>query len=149
MFTRSLRTALCFLLFALVLGAAPALAAKGSGKDGGGGGDDRANRDDGRREARVTATCSAGASGSLRLRSRDGQIRLEFEVRRRRNREAWRIVLVHERRVEWRNTLRTRGSSGSFRVRRTLRDLDGPDRVTARAAGPRGMSCEATATLPA
>ena len=77
------------------------------------------------------------------------QIRLEFEVRRRRNREAWRIVLVHERRVEWRNTLRTRGSSGSFRVRRTLRDLDGPDRVTARAAGPRGMSCEAAATLPA
>jgi hypothetical protein len=33
-------------------------------------------------------------------------------------------------------------------VRRELRDLDGPDRVTARASGPRGLACELSATLP-
>lgn len=145
MFTRSLRTALCVLLLGLLLGAGPAFAAKGSDGDSGGGGDS----DDGRREARVTASCSAGVAASLRLRSRDGQIRLEFDLKRRRGGESWRVVLVHERRVEWRDTLRTQGSSGSLRVRRTLQDLDGPDRITARATGPRGLTCEAAATLPA
>jgi hypothetical protein len=132
----SARRLTCLMVLASCLGGAPALA-----KDG----DD----DDGRREARVGVTCSKGATGQLRLRSRDGTIRLEFEVRRRRSGEAWRVVIVHERRVEWRQTLRTRGSSGSIRVRRTLDDLDGPDRVTARASGPRGLTCEASAKLAA
>lgn len=132
-----LRSVSCLLLLGLLLGAAPAAADDGDG-DG-----------DGRREARVAASCSKGASGQLRLRSRDGEIRLEFEVKRRRRGESWRVVLVQERRVVWRRTLRTSGSRGSFRVRRVLRDLDGPDRVTARASGPRGLTCEASATLAA
>lgn len=131
-----IRLAACALAAALLLGAAPAHA-----KDG----DD----DDGRREARVPATCSTGATGQLRLRSDDGEIRVEFELRRRRAGEAWRVVVVHERRVVWRRTLRTRGSSGSLRVRRTIADLDGPDQVTVRATGPRGRTCEAAATLAA
>lgn len=130
-----LRSVSCLLLLGLLLGAAPAAADDGDG--------------DGRREARVAASCSKGASGQLRLRSRDGEIRLEFEVKRRRRGESWRVVLVQERRVVWRRTLRTSGSRGSFRVRRVLRDLDGPDRVTARASGPRGLTCEASATLAA
>lgn len=130
---RCLRSLLCLLLLGLLLGAAPAVA----------------RDDDGRREARVAATCSKGASGQLRLRSRDGEIRLEFEVKRRRRGESWRVVLVQERRVVWRRTLRTSRSGGSFRVRRVLPDLDGPDRVTARASGPRGLTCEASATLAA
>jgi hypothetical protein len=105
--------------------------------------------DDDRGEARVTATCSQGASAELRLRARDGSIRLEFELRRRRAGELWRVAVVQERRVVWRASLRTRGSGGSLRVRRSLRDLDGPDRVTVRASGPRGLTCEASATLRA
>jgi hypothetical protein len=105
--------------------------------------------DDDRREARVTARCSKGATAELRLRSRDGAIRLEFELRRRRSGELWRVAVVQERRVVWRASLRTRGSSGSLRVRRSLRDLDGPDRVTVRASGPRGLTCEASAMLRA
>ena len=97
----------------------------------------------------MTATCSKGATAELRLRSRDGEIRLEFELRRRRSGELWRVAVVQERRVVWRASLRTRGSSGSLRVRRSLRDLDGPDRVTVRASGPRGLTCEASATLRA
>lgn len=106
-------------------------------------------RDDDRREARVAGTCGKGASSKLRLRSRDGEIRVEFEVRRNRRGERWRVVLVHERRVVWRGSVRTSRSRGSFRVRRTLRDLRGSDRVKVRASGPRGVTCAAAATLAA
>ncbi|MEA2613829.1 MAG: hypothetical protein QOI52_1788 [Chloroflexota bacterium] len=128
--------AVCVLALTLLCGPVPA-----SAKHGGG--------DDGRREARVAGACSAGATSKLRLRSRDGAISVEFEVNRRRGGERWRVVLVHERRVAWRSTIRTKGSSGSFRIRRSLDDYDGPDEVTARASGPRGLTCEASATLAA
>ena len=127
------RTATLGALLALLVVAAPAPARDGAG---GGGGD-----------VRVSGRCSKATSSQLRLRARDGAIRLEFEVRRRRAGEAWRVVIVHERRVVARASARTSGSSGSFRVRRSLHDLDGPDRVTARASGPRGLTCEASATL--
>ena len=129
----------CATVVALLAAGGPAPAAA---RDGGGG------DDDGRREARVAGTCGKGASSKLRLRSRDGEISVEFEVKRRRGGERWRVVLVHERRVAWRG-VRTTGSSGSFRVRRTLRDLGGSDRVKVRGSGPRGVTCEAAATLAA
>jgi hypothetical protein len=98
-------------------------------------------------DVRATATCGRGASGALRIRAHDGSIRIEFTVRRRRAGERWRIVLVHERRVAWRGTLRTSRTSGSLRLRRSVPDFDGPDQVTARASGPRGLTCLASATL--
>jgi hypothetical protein len=136
---RRLPHLLCVLLLGLLLGGAPALA-KDSDGDGG--------RDD-RREARVAATCSKGASARLRLRSRDGEIRTDFDLNRHRSGETWRVVLVHERRVEWRQSLRTRSSTSTLHVRRMLADLDGPDLITVRASGPRGLMCEAHAMLPA
>jgi len=124
-------------VLALLCLAAPAPARDGDGD--GGGGDD---------EARVSGHCSRGATSQLRLRARDdGTIRVEFDVRRRRSGEAWRVVIIHERRVAARASARTSGSSGSFRVRRSLTDLDGPDRVTVRGSGPGGRTCEATAML--
>lgn len=128
------RPAVSFVVLALFFGAPPAL-----GKGG----------DDGRREAEVVGQCTEGATSQMRLRSRDGAIRLEFDVRRHSSGEAWRVVLVQERRVVRRATLHTRGSSGTIRVRQMLEDLHGPDQISARAAGPRGQSCEAVATLPA
>lgn len=106
-----------------------------------------AARADGDSEARVSGRCSAGASSELRIRARDGAIAVEFTLRRHRSGEAWRVVLVHERRVRWRGTLRTRGSSGSLRLRRSVPDFDGPDQVSVRATGPRGLTCFASATL--
>jgi len=97
----------------------------------------------------VEGTCAKGAESKLRLRSRDGRISVELEVRRDRRGERWRVVLAHERRVAWRGSVRTPRSGGSFRVRRSLPDFDGSDRVTVRASGPRGVSCEASATLAA
>jgi len=105
-----------------------------------------ARADDGDREARIVGRCAGGATSQLRLRSHDGAIRLEFELRRRRPRESWRVVIVHEHRVAWRGTAKT-GGSGSFRVRRSLDDLDGVDRVTVRASGPGGLRCEAYGRL--
>jgi hypothetical protein len=125
------RTCLALCAIAALLAAVPAAA-----KDGGG------------RDVRATASCGGGTTSSLRLRARDGAIAVEFEVRRRRGvPQRWRVVLVQERRVAWRGTVRATRSR-AFRVRRSLGDLAGPDRVTARATGPGGASCEASATVP-
>ena len=119
-------------------GTSPALAR--GGRDGG---------DRGRSEVRIAGTCGKGASSKLRLRSRDGRIEAEFEVHHNRPGGAWRVTIVHERRVEYRGRRRIGGSSRSFEVDRRMPDYSGADGVTARATGPRGVVCVASATLPA
>ena len=96
---------------------------------------------------RSSGTCGSGAAAELRLDEHENEIRVEFRVRSRRTREHWRVTLVHERRVVWRGKLRTR-SDRSFRVRRSMADYEGADEVSARASGPNGNTCQATATLP-
>jgi hypothetical protein len=99
------------------------------------------------KDVRASGTCGRGATAELRLDDHDGEIRVEFRVRSRRSREHWRVALVHERRVVWRGKVRTR-SNRSFRIRRSVADFEGSDEVSARASGPRGNTCQATATLP-
>lgn len=127
------RSVLVLIVLALIVPAAA------YGKDGG---------DGDRRDVRVAGSCGHGAQFKLRLRSRDGEIRVELEVKHRGSGERWRVVIVHERRVAWRGSVRTPRSSRSFRVRRSVRDFDGADQVTARASGARGLTCQASATLP-
>ena len=103
---------------------------------------------DGRSEVRVAGSCSTGATSKLRVSSRDGGLEMEFEVDHNRFGTRWRVAIVHERRVAWRGAARTAGPSGSFAVERRLPDLVGSDTVTARAWGPAGITCRATATLP-
>jgi hypothetical protein len=98
---------------------------------------------------RVAGHCGSGATAELKLKQDDGAIEVEFEVDHDRVGSRWRVTLVRERRVVARAAARTHGPSGSFTIRRRLRDLPGSDRVSARASGPRGLSCEAAATLPA
>ncbi|MDX6599873.1 MAG: hypothetical protein QOE87_3760 [Gaiellales bacterium] len=102
---------------------------------------------DGRPEVRVVGVCGGKAATNLRLRAKDGAIELRFAVEHARVGSAWRVVLVHERRVTWRGLARTTRSSGSFEVERVLPDLPGYDTVTARAWGPAGLACRVTATL--
>lgn len=104
---------------------------------GGGGGE----------EVRATARCGARTTATLRLRGRDGGIRVQFEVDHDRSGARWRVVLVQDRRVVWRGTARTGGASDAFEIERRLRDLPGADTVSARAWGPRGVTCAASATL--
>lgn len=98
-------------------------------------------------DVRVRGTCGKGATSELRLKAKDGAIRIEFVVDGNRAGQRWRVVLVHERRVTWRGRAHTRSGSGSFRIRRSIPDFDGADQVTARASGQRGNTCEATGLL--
>jgi hypothetical protein len=100
-------------------------------------------------EVRVAGSCGSGATSKLRLRTRDQEIRVQLEVDQSRSGALWRVVLVQDRRVVWRGYARTGGANDSFEVQRYLRDLPGADAVTARAWGPRGVTCAASATLPA
>src|SRR4051812_47288660 len=121
----------------LILSAVVALGLAGPAPASARGGDD----------VRLTGSCGHGATSQLRLRAKDGAIRVEFEVRGRRGGERWRVVVVHERRVAWRGQARTRSGSASFRIRRSIPDFSGADQVTARASGPRGNTCVAGARL--
>ena len=132
---RRLLVLLCCFVAPCVAAPSVALADSGSGSGS-----------DGDREARVSTRCAGGATSQLRVRARDGSIRVEFELTRRPARESWRIVIVHERRIAWRGTVRT-GDSGSLRVRRSLDDYEGVDRVTVRASGPRARTCDTSARL--
>jgi hypothetical protein len=120
-------------------GTSPALAR--GGRDGGG--------DRGRSEVRVAGTCGKGASAKLKLKSRDGRIEAEFEVHHGRAGSTWRVTIVHERKVEYRGRRRIGGASRSFEVDRRMPDYSGADGVTARATGPGGVVCVASAMLPA
>jgi hypothetical protein len=98
-------------------------------------------------DVRVRGSCGKGTRSELRLRAKDGAIRVEFEVDRRRGGERWRVVLTHERRVAWRRTVRTSSGSGKFRVRRSLPDFGGADQIGARASGPGGVTCQASGVV--
>src|SRR5919202_3801060 len=134
--TRSFPIALAVALLALALfGPASALARGGGG--GGGGA---------RPEVRVAGSCGRGATSALKLKARDGGIEAEFQVNGRTG--LWRVAIVQEQRVAWRGRARPGGARPSFSVERRLGDYPGPDQVLARAVGPRGITCSATATLP-
>ncbi len=97
-------------------------------------------------DVRVSGSCGRGASAELRAREHHGAIEVELRVRRGRAGERWSVVLVHERRVAVRATVTTRGDG--FRVRREIADYAGADQITARASGPLGLTCSATAVVP-
>jgi hypothetical protein len=121
----------------------PGAALARGGDDGGGGGGGGGDRP----EVRVAGSCGRGATSKLKLKADDGAIEAEFEVHGRAG-SRWRVVFVQENRIAWRGRARTGGASRSFSIERRLSDYAGPDHVTARAVGPRGITCQATATLP-
>lgn len=129
-------TSVALLLGCLVL-ALPASSQARGGDDGGRDGGD---------EVRTSGSCGGGARSELRLKADDGTIETRFEVREAR-RGSWRVVVVQERRVVWRGTVRAGRGSRSFRVERELDDLAGADAIMVRASGPRGVTCNASGTL--
>jgi len=135
--THVARSSVAAVSAAVALLAPSSPAAAGVGEDGGG-----------RQEVRVSGVCGSGAATSLRLRARDGVIRLELRVEYARGAAGWRVALVHERRVVWKGSGRT-GRLSSFKLRRTVPDLPGADAFVVRVWGPAGVTCRATATLGA
>jgi hypothetical protein len=141
--------ALLAALFAVCLvlpGAALAKGGGGGGNDDGGGGGGGGGRP-ARPEVRVAGACGRGATSKLKLKADDGLMEAEFEVHGKAGAK-WRVTFVQESRIVWRGHARTTGLSHSFSIERRLSDYPGPDQVTARAVGPRGITCQATATLP-
>jgi hypothetical protein len=96
-------------------------------------------------DVRVSGSCGAGATSSMRLKDEGNRIELRFEARSGRSVARWRVAVVQERRVVWRGSPRAR--NGRIRVRRELIDLSGVDRVRVIASGPRGLRCVAEAAL--
>jgi hypothetical protein len=134
LFLRSLT--LVFAVFAAALASAvPALARGGPGRSGG------------QPEVRVAGKCGNGATSTLRVRARDGGLETEFKVWGRSS-ARWTVTLVHERQIAWRGHRRTAGVSHYFNFGYRLPDFSGADAVSARAVGPRGVACWASATLP-
>ena len=101
-----------------------------------------------RPEVRVAGVCGKGATSKLKLKADDGRIEAEFEVDHNRAGTRWRVVFVQERRVVYRGRARTNTRSGSWSIEEHLADLPGSDQIMARAVGPRGLTCQATAVLP-
>jgi hypothetical protein len=161
--TRLAGLSLTLLLAVLALaltGPASALARGGPGNDdppgethgGGHGADDvpahpAAPAPQARAEVRAAGSCGRGATARLKIKERDGGIEAEFEINRSRPRGAWRVVIIHERRVEYRGRVRT-NSTGWVNVHYRLPDFRGADAVLARAYGPRGITCTASAVMP-
>jgi hypothetical protein len=98
------------------------------------------------REVRVSRSCSRGSETMLRARTDDGSIRVEIRIDPSRP-GAWRVIFLHERRIAYRGTLRPSSSSGTIRLRRTVRDLYGRDSLVIRSSGPRGESCRIAVEL--
>src|SRR3954453_22134742 len=84
-------------------------------------------------EVRAAARCGHGGSAQLRVRRDDGALEVRFELEHSRTPGArWRLVLVHEGRVDWRGSARARGSR---RGRDATRQLPHSPRAP-RAPGP-------------
>lgn len=129
---------IAFALALLVLALIGPASAFARGGGGGGGGDSRPR-------VTVAGSCGRGATSTLTLKARDGVIQAEFEVHGRTG--LWRVAVVQEQRVAYRGRAWTSRATHAFSLERRLADYPGPDQVFARAVGPRGITCSATATL--
>lgn len=102
--------------------------------------------DGGRVEARTRVSCTRGTTSTMRLRAEKGQIRVDLELEHRRQRGPWLVVVLHERQIVARVTLRSSGL-GQLELRQTVPDWFGTDTIVIRAIGPRGEMCRTSATV--
>lgn len=122
-----------FLAFTLVVGGAlslaPAVAAKGSA-------------------VIRTGSCSGSSVWKLKLSPDNGRIEVEFEVDQNVIGQTWKVKLKHNGVVFWRGHRTTQAPSGSFTVRKFVRNRAGTDKIVGRAANPQtGEVCRGVASL--
>lgn len=99
-------------------------------------------------DLRLRGTCTSSATSKLKLSAEDGGIEVEFEVDQNRNGVPWRVTLRRNGVLVASTTATTRAPSGSFSVRRVVRDTpDSLDRIVAVATSPSGAVCRATGSF--
>jgi hypothetical protein len=104
-------------------------------------------RDGGDRvEVRVQGVCGRGSAVRLRLRSEDGEIRVDTQIRTSRA-GVWRLTVLHERRIAVRARVRATRAAGGLTHRVVLPDYPGAETVGVRAVAPSGETCSAAATI--
>jgi hypothetical protein len=91
-------------------------------------------------------SCGGGAMANLSVWHEARQFGAAFTLGHGPPGARWRLVVVHEGRVDWRGDVRT-DARGALKITRRLDEYTGADRVTVRATGPDGRTCAATATL--
>jgi hypothetical protein len=105
-----------------------------------------ATADDGPDDVRRSGSCSRSSEIELRARTDDDVIEVELEIETPRRGSRWSVILLHERRIAFRGSVRTR-SNGKIELERSVPDWFGVDLLVARASGPRGESCRVSARL--
>jgi hypothetical protein len=103
---------------------------------------------DGDREVIRNGRCSASSTWKLKAKFDDGRLETEFEVDQDRVGQRWRVTLFQDGRVVFTGIRRTVGPSGSFELRRFLRNTAGSGRIVARArALGGGETCRGALTI--
>ena len=92
------------------------------------------------------SACGGGARARLALWHETARFGASFQLGDAAPGSAWRLVVVHEGRVEGRADAHA-DAHGSLKVVRRLEEYPGADHVTVRATGPDGRTCAASATL--
>jgi hypothetical protein len=98
-------------------------------------------------EVRKAGSCTGSTQIEIRLKAEDGKIRLELEIGARQTGAAWNVILLRERRIVFRDTVRARSGSRKARIRRTFDDWFGRDSFVIRATGPRAETCRVSAAI--
>lgn len=97
---------------------------------------------------RKSGRCTGSSTWKLKAKHDDGRIEVEFEVDQNIVGRRWRTVLRRDGSVVFRRVRVTRAPSGSFEVRRFIRNAAGRDRIVARArARATGEICRGVVTL--
>ena len=98
-------------------------------------------------DIRVTGKCSGPSSAKLKLSAEGKRIETELEVDQNRNGVRWQVTIRRNGVLAVSTKATTKAPSGSFTVRRLLRNASGADVVRARAVSPSGEVCTARATF--
>lgn len=80
-----------------------------------------------------SGSCSGRSDWKLKLSPEDGGLEVEFEVDQNLSGDRWRVIMRHDGRKFFKGHRTTKGSSGSFEVRRVANNHAGADHVFAKA----------------
>ena len=92
--------------------------------------------------------CSGTTNWKLKVAPDDGGLEVEFEVDQNKNGEKWRVVMKDNGDRFFKGVRQTKGPSGSFSVETFTQDMQGTDKIFARAVNLRtSETCAGTIAI--